>query len=116
MFARKTKKKISKMVDFNNRHFEHLYYWRKHPDLHGWMEELYVSKGGKCAFNLASVQLKLDDLDRLETAIWDRKLPYTTGFLFGESDGTEIKADLEFIALARAAIGDGYTVYFTSWW
>jgi len=35
MYARKTKKKISKMVDFKNDEYEEFYYWRKHPDLHG---------------------------------------------------------------------------------
>ena len=24
-----------------------LHYWRKHPNLHGWFENLYYSKGGK---------------------------------------------------------------------
>ena len=116
MYARKTKKKISKMVDFKNDEYEEFYYWRKHPDLHGWMEDLYASKGGKRVFNLTPVRLTLDDLDRLETDIREGNLPCTGGFFFGESDGTEVEDDLEFVALARAAIRDGDTVYYSSWW
>ncbi|HSI48496.1 MAG TPA: hypothetical protein VLA61_09520 [Ideonella sp.] len=25
--------------------------WRKHPNLHGWMEQLYRAKGGRESFN-----------------------------------------------------------------
>jgi hypothetical protein len=33
-----------------------MHYWRKHPDLHGWMEKLCRAKGGKFDdFNLAPV-------------------------------------------------------------
>jgi hypothetical protein len=116
MYARKTKKKISKMVGFKDRQLESFYYWRKHPNLHGWMETLYFLKGGRSEFNLEPVQLTLTDLDHLERDLRAGRLVHTTGFLFGESDGTEVEGDLEFVALARAAIHDGYTVYYTSWW
>lgn len=45
-----------------------LHYWRKHPDLHGWMEELYRAKGGEQeCFNCATVVLTSTDLDRSRT-------------------------------------------------
>ena len=35
-----------------------LCYWRKHPNLHGWMENLYRYKGGtKAKFSRANVEL-----------------------------------------------------------
>ena len=45
-----------------------------------------------------------------------RRLPKTTGFFFGESDGSEQEDDLEFIAKAREALAADKFVYYTSWW
>src|SRR5688572_30017930 len=40
-----------------------LHYWRKHPDLHGWMARLYREKGGIGPdFNCNTLVLTLDDL------------------------------------------------------
>ena len=37
-----------------------LHYWRKHPNLHGWMESLYYEKGGTADnFNCVNLQLTL---------------------------------------------------------
>ena len=33
---------------------EQIHYWRKHPNLHGWMEDLYRAKGGAAEFNCRS--------------------------------------------------------------
>ena len=33
-------------VDFDGNDAIELHYWRKHPNLHGWMESLYYEKGG----------------------------------------------------------------------
>lgn len=94
-----------------------LHYWRKHPNLHGWMEELYRRKGGHSPdFNCDTVELTPADLDDLEAAIRAGALPSTTGFFFGESDGSERADDLAFIAKARAAIAEGLVVYYDSWW
>ena len=94
-----------------------LHYWRKHPNLHGWMEQLYQDKDGvEEVFNCANVELTAADLDRLEADIKADRLPHTTGFFFGESDGTERDDDLAFIAKAREAIAAGLTVFYTSWW
>ncbi len=94
-----------------------LHYWRKHPNLHGWMEMLYRQKGGaKQVFNCATVRLNADDLDALEAAVRDERLPETTGFFFGASDGSERDDDLAFIAKARAALAEGQAVLYDSWW
>ena len=94
-----------------------LNYWRKHPNLHGWMEQLYQEKGGIAeSFNCVPVTLNSDDLDRLEADIRAGRLPHTPGFFFGESDETETADDLAFVAKAREAIAAGLTVFYTSWW
>ena len=91
-------------------------YWRKHPDLHGWMENLYREKGGReQSFNGDLVVLTLKDLDRLEEDILRKNLPKTTGFFFGESAEISLK-DLEFVLEARKAIQEGDTVFYDSSW
>ena len=98
---------------------EEMFYWRKHHDLHGWMENLYRQKGGeKDSFNCVPVRLTEDDLFELEQDVRRKELPETTGFFFGNNpqDKESIKHDLEFIKKARTAINEGYAVYYDSWW
>ncbi len=104
-------------VDFEAETGSELHYWRKHPNLHGWMEALYRAKGGKDDdFNCVNLQLTADDLDRLEADIRSGNLPPTSGFFFGQSGGTELADDLAFVEKARAALADNMTVFYTSWW
>ena len=119
MYAVATKAKLNKEVDFDtiNVETEDLHYWRKHPNLHGWMQSLYEYKGGKSdSFNGDCVVLDVLDLDNLEGDIKNGRLPDTSGFFFGQSDGDEVNDDLDFINKARTAIAEGKTVYYTSWW
>lgn len=98
---------------------EELYYWRKHHDLHGWMEKLYYAKGGDASsFNCVYVRLAPEDLDKLEQDIRARRLPSTEGFFFGNNppDDDSDQHDLIFINRARNAIAEGDSVYYSSWW
>ena len=91
--------------------------WRKHPNLQGWMQELYYEKGGEGEFNCVDVELTLEDLDALEATLDEEELPETVGFFFGSNaDDHYAEADREFIREARAAIKQGYTVIYSSWW
>jgi len=119
MYAFSTKVKPTTEVDFSTKNFdvEELHYWRKHPNLHGWMQNLYDMKGGTSdSFNGDCVVLDSDDLDNLEQDIKDGNLPDTSGFFFGNTQGDEDEDDLLFIKEAREAINNGKTVYYTSWW
>jgi hypothetical protein len=101
----------------NNEKDEEIFYWRKHPNLHGWMENLYYEKGGDAdVFNCVEVDLTMEDLDNLEEDVENDNLPYTEGFFFGESSPEDKENDLEFIRKSREALEDGYEVYYTSWW
>ena len=94
-----------------------LAYWRKHPNLQGWMENLYREKGGEEEFNGVDVELTLEDLDALELTLDEDELPETVGFFFGgNADDHYAEADREFIVQARAAIKQGYKVIYSSWW
>ncbi len=117
MYAMTTTEAVADAVDFKVGIAAELHYWRKHPNLHGWMEALYYEKGGSSdRFNCVPVVLSAGDLDRLEADVKGGDLPYTEGFFFGESDGREIDDDLAFIAKARQAIAAGQTVFYDSWW
>lgn len=122
MYAYRVSKKnrISEVkFKFDENDAYEFFYWRKHHDLHGWMEKLYYVKGGeKESFNCVPVELTLEDLDKLELDIRKRKLPYTEGFFFGKlpPDDDSDKNDMEFIKQARNYIKDGYAVYYYSWW
>lgn len=117
MYAWTLERTPEKPVDFEADDAVEFHYWRKHPNLHGWMEHLYRRKGGvDPAFNCVNVQLTNADLDALEDAIRSGNLPPTTGFFFGETDGSEREDDLCFVTKAREAIADGDTVFYSSWW
>lgn len=117
MYAYALTRAPEREVDFKADDGAEIHYWRKHPNLHGWMERLYREKGGEDdAFNCVNLQLTREDLDALEADIHAGNLPPTCGFFFGESDGTEKDDDLQFVAKAREAIAAGLTVFYSSWW
>ena len=106
-----------------------LAYWRKHPNLQGWMEDLWISKGSPglteedegstfdSSFNCVDLELTSEDFDRLEQSLSEAELPETNGFFFGENaDEYYAEQDREFIAEARDAISKGYTVVYSCWW
>ena len=98
---------------------EEFYYWRKHHDLHGWMERLYRSRGGpKESFNCAKLRLTTVDLDALQHDLENGTLPETTGFFFGNNppDAESLAYDLKFIQAARDILAEGDAVYYDSWW
>lgn len=102
-----------------------LMYWRKHPNLHGWMENLWQRKG--CPgldpndtyrmFNGIELELTWEDLMELEYDIAHKALPSTQGFFFGEdSDDYYKKQDQEFIREAKADLMCGLKVFYNSSW
>ena len=122
---------ITKPVDFSTEKYneeteehevlcekEEIHYWRKHPNLQGWMEELYYEKGGESPeFNCVNVQLTWEDLEKLEQNIKEGLLPETRGFFFGNNSDEEYREEtLEFVENGLNSIKDGYDVYYSSWW
>jgi len=95
---------------------EEFFYWRKHPNLHGLMSQIYQEKGGLEVFNCVPVMLEQADLDRIREEVMARNLPNTEGFFFGESTDEDYKQDLEFLDLAQKSLTEGYTVWYDSWW
>lgn len=105
-----------------------LAYWRKHPNLQGWMEQLWIRKlaaEGKTpeqsewgsSFNGVELELTWEDLEELERAIVHGQLPPTGGFFFGNnSDDHYREKDLEFVRAARAELFVGLKVFYNSSW
>lgn len=92
-------------------------YWRKHPNLQGWMRRLWESKGNSGDFNGDELELTWKDLEELERAVTHGQLPGTSGFFFGEnSDEYYRESDLEFIKNARAELFLGLKVFYNSSW
>ena len=106
-------------------------YWRKHPNLHGWMEKLWLRKNGypsntddqfiegkePPSFNGIELELTWDDLDELESAIRHGQLPDTEGFFFGNpADNHYYEQDLEFVNNAKAEVFLGLKVFYNSSW
>ena len=93
-------------------------YWRKHPNLHGWMELLAEQKKLQYgSFNGIELELTWEDLDALEHAVKNNQLPGTSGFFFGEDSDDYYRAqDLEFVKNAKAEIFVGLRVFYNSSW
>lgn len=109
-----------------------LAYWRKHPNLQGWMEKLWLKKLNiprhstdqfnenkypPRVFNGVELELTYEDLDDLERAVTHGQLPPTRGFFFGDAaDEYYREHDLEFIRNARAELFCGLKVFYNSSW
>ena len=70
-----------------------LAYWRKHPNLHGYIVETFAKGVDDCK----PIELTADDMKQIIQAVKNRLLPDTTGFFFGKSDDTpeEIAHDIQ---------------------
>tara|TARA_Y100001949_G_C15868204_1_gene278297 strand:+ start:293 stop:637 length:345 start_codon:yes stop_codon:yes gene_type:complete len=98
---------------------EELACWRKHPNLQGWMRNLWQDKhpDDEREFNCVDVELTLEDIEQLEGDVLEGRLPTTGGFFFGENADDHYKeADLEFCKNARKALEDGLQIVYNSWW
>ena len=110
--------------DFVNKTVEQpreIAYWRKHPNLHGWMEQLWKSRNGgngdSATFNGIELELTWEDLEVLELDIIAGTLPGTSGFFFGnDADDHYKEQDLKFVRDARAELFCGLKVFYNSSW
>jgi hypothetical protein len=99
--------------------------WRKHPNLHGWMERLWEEKGRPGLdpndehemFNGIELELTWEEVDRLEKDIIAGNLPGTSGFFFGsDADDYYKQYDLEFCKNAKADLFLCQRVFYNSSW
>jgi len=103
---------------------EEIFYWRKHPDLHGFMASEWLSlpeNSGKGAesFNCEVLTMTEGIVERLEACTRPNshtQLPETQGFFFGQSDGYYEDQDRKAVEFMKGAIEKGQEVYYYSWW
>ncbi|MCA9062662.1 MAG: hypothetical protein KDA96_06370 [Planctomycetaceae bacterium] len=92
-------------------------YWRKHPNLHGYIVQEFADGIDDCR----SIDLDESAIQQILTAIQEEQLPHTIGFFFGESDGTEKEHDLAIFSDALAWLAETdeqawrFVVYRASW-
>ena len=88
-----------------------LAYWRKHPNLHGliqelvarrpeWNEEEHTHWGSLCV----PVSLTLEDIREIQRRTEKSDLPHTEGFFFGSSTQGDDALTLAFCDRAREAL------------
>jgi hypothetical protein len=93
-------------------------YWRKHPDLHGFIVQTFADGADECQ----TIELSAEDIATIIKAVEDKALPHTEGFFFGESDGSETEEDLvifrqalAWLALPKQDDLGRYVEYRASW-
>jgi hypothetical protein len=62
-----------------------LAYWRKHPDLHGFIVETFAESVDNCQ----RIWLSDENIETIIKAVKDGSLPKTEGFFFGTSENDE---------------------------
>jgi hypothetical protein len=80
-------------------------YWRKHPDLHGFIVKTFANGKDDCK----PVELSIDDLNKIIAAVQREELPHTEGFFFGDSqnDAEQIAEDVKIFEEAIAWLKRG---------
>jgi hypothetical protein len=105
-------------TEWNDPSRQELAYWRKHPHLHRWMEHLANQKGLEYGFfNGVELELEWRDIEQLEEAVSQGRLPPAQGFFWGpNADDHYRKQDLEFVRQARAELFLKRRVFYNSSW
>ena len=73
-------------------------YWRKHPNLHGYIVKTFADGNDDCT----PIDLSLDRLNMLISAVRNDLLVPTTGFFFGKSDNSEEQKARDLMLLVNA--------------
>lgn len=121
-------------ADYDDSSRQEIAYWRKHPNLHGWMERLWLkklevpridtdqfiqNKYPPYDFNGVELELTWDDVNQLEKDIKSGVVAKmnTTGFFYGKpSDEYYYEQDLTFCINAKAELFLKRKVFYNSSW
>jgi hypothetical protein len=102
---------VGKTSDRTNKE---LGYWRKHPDLHGFI----VNEFGGGIDECQQIDLNEECLKQILSAVEDGDLPHTEGFFFGQSSPKDRETDIPIIENAIFWLqenSDGSVFYQASW-
>jgi len=80
-------------------------YWRKHPDLHGYIVLAFAEGEDKCQ----RIELSEQDIKNIISTIKRKNLPHTEGFFFGNSHNSDkqVKEDIAIFEKALKWLQDG---------
>lgn len=98
----------------NDRDTQEIGYWRKHPNLHGYIVKHYAGGVDECQ----RIELTADDIQDILIAVEEGSLPETSGFFFGKSYGDETDRDVSILesTLKRMRNNPNYKVYYQASW
>lgn len=91
-----------------------LCYWRKHPNLHGYIVKTFARGEDECQ----QIPLTVADVQRILKASQGNRLPKTDGFFFGQSqpsDKADTKVQLEALLTWMADHPSERVYYQASW-
>ena len=90
-------------------------YWRKVPDLHGYIVKTYNNGVDDCKH----IFLNTEQLTDIQTAAKTNQLPTTTGFFFGESKNDDVEIASIVMQIQKAVDylkkENRYVYYLASW-
>ena len=78
-------------------------YWRKHPNLHGYIVENFADGVDECQ----RIPLSTEDIEQIIAAVSCENLPVTEGFFFGKSESAGEQDTLAQLKLALKWIHEG---------
>lgn len=95
-------------------HNNEIGYWRKHPNLHGYIVQNFADGVDECQ----SIPLSIDDVRNIIIAVEDNDLPDTTGFFFGVSQPEDMVPTLKIFreALDKMENDSTYRVTYQASW
>lgn len=73
-------------------------YWRKHPNLHGFIVREFANGVDECQ----PIHLGRKEMERIIQAVREQTLPHTTGFFFGVSENTEEERQTDIAVFTEA--------------
>jgi len=77
-------------------------YWRKHPDLHGFIVREFADGRDECQ----EIELCEEDILNIITVVQDKQLPHTEGFFFGTSSEEDDIPTIEILTKALEWLRD----------
>jgi hypothetical protein len=83
-------------------------YWRKHPNLHGYIVAEFAEGVDECQ----DIELSVEAMEQIIVAVAKKELPETQGFFFGKTDDPD---DQETTKQLKAAIAWLKTEDKTTW-
>jgi hypothetical protein len=93
---------------------EEIGYWRKHPNLHGYIVREFASGEDKCQ----PIKLNASDIKQIMDAVYKAELPTTSGFFFGTSSPGYDDHTIEVLKSARDLLEKNpgqFVIYQASW-